>query len=45
MYEKIKKWYSMGLWDAEMVRHAWDKGVITEEEYKSIVEEGVITYG
>lgn len=41
MYEKIKKWYSQGLWDEAMVRHALDKGVITEDEYKSIVGEGV----
>lgn len=41
MYEKIEKWYSMGLWDAEMVRHAVEKGVITEAQYKSIMEEGV----
>jgi uncharacterized XkdX family phage protein len=41
MFEKIKKWYSMGLWDDEMVRHAVEKGVITEAQYKSIVGEGV----
>lgn len=38
MYEKIKKWFSMGLWDAEMVGYAVEKGVITEEQYKAIVE-------
>ena len=37
MFEKIKKWYSMGLWTEEMVRNAVDKGVITEEEYNEIL--------
>lgn len=37
MFEKIKKWYSMGLWTEEMVRNAVDKGVITEEEYDEIL--------
>lgn len=37
MYEKINKWYSMGLWTEEMVRNAVDKGVITEEEYNEIL--------
>ena len=38
MFEKIKKWYSMGLWTEEMVRNAVDKGVITEEEYNEILD-------
>lgn len=37
MFERIKKWYSMGLWTEEMVRNAVDKGVITEEEYDEIL--------
>lgn len=37
MFERIKKWYSMGLWTEEMVRNAVDKGVITEEEYNEIL--------
>lgn len=37
MFEKIKKWYSMGLWTEEMIRNAIDKGVITEEEYNEIL--------
>lgn len=38
MYEKIKKWYRQGLWTAEMVRDAVDRGILTEDEYKTIVE-------
>jgi hypothetical protein len=30
MFEKIKKWYKQGLWTAEMVKKAMDKGIITE---------------
>ena len=37
MFERIKKWYSMGLWTEEMVQNAVDKGVITEEEYDEIL--------
>lgn len=32
MFEKIKKWYCMGLWTAEQVEKAVEKGVITEEQ-------------
>lgn len=32
MYEKIKKWYKLGLWTEEMVMNAVEKGVITDEE-------------
>lgn len=39
MFEKIKKWYKQGLWTAEMVRNAVTKGVITEEQYREIVNE------
>ena len=39
MFEKIKKWYNQGLWNAEMVRNAVVKGVITEKQYKDIVGE------
>lgn len=38
MYEKIKKWYKQGLWTAEMVQTAADKGIITEEQAKEILE-------
>ena len=39
MYEKIKKYYDTGLWSEERVRNMVVKGVITEEEYASIVGE------
>lgn len=39
MYEKIKKFYDLGLWTKEMVRDAVDKGIITEEEYAEITGE------
>lgn len=38
-YEKIKYYYDRGMWDAERVRKAVDKGVITEEQYAEIVGE------
>ena len=37
MFEKIKKWYSQGLWTAEMVRNAVIKCVISEEQAKEIL--------
>ena len=37
MYEKIKKYYDTGLWSEERVRNMVVKGIITEEEYASIV--------
>lgn len=37
MYEKIKKFYDLGLWTEEMVKNAFDKGIITEDEYNKIV--------
>lgn len=37
MFERIKKFYKLGLWNEEMVRNAVEKGVITENEYKAIV--------
>ena len=37
MFEKIKKWYDLGLWTKEQVHQAVEKGLITEEEYKEIV--------
>ena len=38
MYEKIKKWYILGLWTEEKVIQAVYKGVITEEQAKEILE-------
>lgn len=37
MKEKIARWYNFGLWTADMVRNAVDKGIITEEEYTEII--------
>ena len=37
MFDKIKKFYDLGLWTEAMVRNAVDKGVITEAEYQQIV--------
>lgn len=37
MKERIAKWYKQGLWTAEMVRSAVDKGHITAEDYAEIV--------
>lgn len=39
MKEKIKKWYTRGLWTADMVRAAEQKGVLTEDEVKEILGE------
>lgn len=40
MYEKIKKWYDMGLWTAAMVRNAAKKGVITTDQAEDIINGG-----
>ena len=37
MFEKIKKFYELGLWTEAMVKTAADKGVITTEECKDII--------
>jgi hypothetical protein len=37
MYEKIKKWYFQGLWTAEMVMNAVEKGILTPEQAKEIL--------
>lgn len=36
MFEKIKRFYDLGLWSEEMVRNAVIKKVITADEYKQI---------
>lgn len=38
MKERIAKWYKMGLWDKTKVMTAVEKGVITEDEAKEILE-------
>lgn len=37
MYEKIKKFYKLGLWSKEMVANAVVKNVITQEEADTIL--------
>ena len=37
MYDKIKSYYDSDLWSEVRVRNMVIKGVITEEEYASIV--------
>ena len=39
MFEKIKNYYQLGLWSKERVRNMVEKGVISEEEYETIVGE------
>lgn len=39
MYAKIKKFYTLGLYTKEMVAKFVEKGVITAEQYESIVGE------
>ena len=39
MYNKIKMYYDSGLWSEVRVRNMVVKGIITEEEYASIVGE------
>lgn len=37
MYEKIKKFYDLGLWTEAMVKDAVEKGIITAAEYELII--------
>ena len=37
MKDKIKKWYTQGLWTLEMVKNAVKKGIISENEYEMII--------
>lgn len=37
MKEKIAKWYKQGLWDADMVQNAVEKGILTEDEAAEIL--------
>ena len=39
MYNKIKSYYDYGLWSEVRIRNMVIKGIITEEEYASIVGE------
>lgn len=37
MKEKIAQWYRQGLWTADMVQTAVDKGILTQENYTEII--------
>lgn len=37
MFESIKKWYAMGLWNSTMVKQAVMKNIITSEQYEMII--------
>lgn len=37
MFEKIKRFYNLGIYTAEIVKKFADKGVISQEQYKEIV--------
>lgn len=39
MKQKIFKWYKQGLWTAEMVANAVEKGIITAGDYTEITGE------
>ena len=39
MFDKIKRFYDLGLYSAEQVHKFVEKGVITEEQYNEIVKE------
>lgn len=39
MYEKIKQFYDLKIYTADIVKKFADKGVITEEQYRKIVGE------
>ena len=36
MYDKIKKYYGLGLWDERRVRDAVNKNIITAEQFQLI---------
>lgn len=38
MFEKIKRFYKLGLYTKEQVFKFFEKGVITEEEFNEIIE-------
>ena len=43
MKNKISKWYKQGLWSAEMVANAVEKGIITAGDFKEITGEDYAT--
>ena len=40
MFERIKRWYELGLWTAAMVQNAVAKGRLTQEQADEIVGGG-----
>ena len=40
MFEKIRKWYILGLWTEKMVTDAHKRGVLTAQQTQEIIEEG-----
>ena len=38
MFEKIKRWYCLGLWTEAMVQNAVAKAVLTQQEAARILE-------
>ena len=42
MYEKIKKWYELGVWSEARVREAVAKNIINAEEFKGITGKGLL---
>ena len=42
MFEKIKKYYEMGVWNEQRVREAVAKNVITPEQFKEITGKGLL---
>lgn len=40
MFEKIKKWYALGLWNAAMVANAVTKGFLTQAQADEIMKAG-----
>ncbi len=41
MFDKINRWYKQGLWTAEMVQTAANKGVITQAQADEITGRGL----
>ena len=42
MFEKIKRWYEIGVWTEQRVREAVAKNVITAEQFKAITGKGLL---
>lgn len=42
MFDKIKKYYELGLWSEQRVREAVAKNVITPEQFKEITGKGLL---